>query len=267
MSQQSLNTGTGMIKAIDYATGRSDVDTGDPAKASCKINDPKGRFGAGRRVDARFSVDDANPTIHAGTGYPMCIPRTDPTRAGRSAVPAAEPAEPRAVTVGGATVTATTCRNFSDGGRRPPPAAASYPPAVGQEYCSKYVMPAAATRDGERARRAPAGPVRGRRLRHVVGHPDEAAGGADYMSAHTIEANVGIYTQPGKQPSYVAIGEFGVGSADPNATAAAASRRRRRTGSSSSPRRPTSRPRSTSTCRTSIPAPGRSRTAGSPRGR
>ena len=41
----------------------------------------------------------------------------------------------------------------------------------------------------------------------------------DYISAHTIEANVGIYTQPGTQPSYLAIGEFGVGSADPNATA------------------------------------------------
>ncbi len=40
------------------------------------------------------------------------------------------------------------------------------------------------------------------------------------MSVHTIEANLGIYTQPGKQPSYVAIGEFGVGSADPAATAA-----------------------------------------------
>src|SRR6185295_655705 len=44
--------------------------------------------------------------------------------------------------------------------------------------------------------------------------------GGDYISAHTIEANVGIYTQPGTQPAYVAIGEFGVGSADPNAIAA-----------------------------------------------
>ncbi len=30
---------------------------------------------------------------------------------------------------------------------------------------------------------------------------------------------MGIYTQPGTQPAYVAIGEFGVGTADPNATA------------------------------------------------
>jgi hypothetical protein len=45
------------------------------------------------------------------------------------------------------------------------------------------------------------------------------AGGKDYVSAHTIEANLGIYTQPGTQPSYLAIGEFGIGSADPAATA------------------------------------------------
>jgi hypothetical protein len=43
--------------------------------------------------------------------------------------------------------------------------------------------------------------------------------GNDYVSAHTIEANLGIYTQPGTQPAYMAIGEFGVGTADPAATA------------------------------------------------
>jgi len=41
----------------------------------------------------------------------------------------------------------------------------------------------------------------------------------DYISAYEIEANLGIYTQPRTLPSYVAIGEFGVGSADPNLTA------------------------------------------------
>jgi hypothetical protein len=46
-----------------------------------------------------------------------------------------------------------------------------------------------------------------------------AGRGSRFVSAHTIEANVGIYTQPTYQPSYVAIGEFGVGTADPVATA------------------------------------------------
>ena len=43
--------------------------------------------------------------------------------------------------------------------------------------------------------------------------------GKDFISAHTIEANVGIYTQPGTWPSYLALGEFGVGTADPDARA------------------------------------------------
>ena len=49
-------------------------------------------------------------------------------------------------------------------------------------------------------------------------------GGTDFVSAHTIEANIGIYTMPGTQPSYLAIGEFGVGTADPNATSINGSR-------------------------------------------
>ena len=51
--------------------------------------------------------------------------------------------------------------------------------------------------------------------------------GKDFISAHTIEANVGIYTQPGTWPSYLALGEFGVGTADPNATRRSAASRRR----------------------------------------
>jgi len=38
-----------------------------------------------------------------------------------------------------------------------------------------------------------------------------------YTSANTVEANTGIYTFPGTQPSYAAIGDFGVGTADPSA--------------------------------------------------
>src|SRR3954453_22352104 len=43
--------------------------------------------------------------------------------------------------------------------------------------------------------------------------------GKDFISAHTVEDNVGIYTQPGTWPSYLALGEFGVGTADPDARA------------------------------------------------
>src|SRR3954465_5838375 len=78
-SQQSVNGATGTISKIDYGTGRIHVDTGDPANpAVVEINDPNGRFGRKQSPDPRFSVDDQNPTIHAATGYPMCVPRTDP---------------------------------------------------------------------------------------------------------------------------------------------------------------------------------------------
>ena len=95
-SQQSANAGSGTISKIDYATGRIHVDTGDPANpAVLEINDPNGRFGRAQSPDPRFSVDDQNPTIHAGTGYPMCVPRTDPADGRRPALPAGQPAQAR----------------------------------------------------------------------------------------------------------------------------------------------------------------------------
>ena len=88
-SQQSVNTGSGAITKIDYGTGDIQVDTGDPAHpAIVRINDPNGRFGRAQSPDPRFSVDDQNPTVHAGTGYPMCVPRTDPATGSRSAATA-----------------------------------------------------------------------------------------------------------------------------------------------------------------------------------
>ena len=48
------------------------------------INDPDGRYGlangAGSKAspDKRFGVDSDNPTIHAASGYPMCVPRVAP---------------------------------------------------------------------------------------------------------------------------------------------------------------------------------------------
>src|SRR5690242_7998239 len=44
-----------------------------------RLNDPEGRFGnpaTDPNIDVRFAVDDENPTIHAATGYPMCLPRS-----------------------------------------------------------------------------------------------------------------------------------------------------------------------------------------------
>ena len=57
------------------------------------INDPQGKFGRRRASTPRFSIDEDNPTVRSETGYPMCLPRTDPTDDRRSAVPAGEPPE------------------------------------------------------------------------------------------------------------------------------------------------------------------------------
>src|SRR3954452_9733811 len=213
-SQQSANTGSGTISKIDYSTGRIHVDTGDPANpAVLEINDPNGRFGRKQSPDPRFSVDDQNPTIHAGTGYPMCVPRTDPASADEPLCPQANRPKPAGA--------GRHCRNFTDAGVVPLPASGelTQPPA-GQVYCSMFVMPGAATRaaaDPDPRQQAPF--ELGDHVTWSGTLMKSTAGGADLISAHTVEANLGIYTQPNTQPSYLAIGEFGVGSADPNATA------------------------------------------------
>src|SRR3954467_7481400 len=211
-AQQSTNTGSGIISKIDYDTGRVHVDTGDPANpAVLEINDPNGRFGRAQSPDGRFSVDDQNPTIHAGTGYPMCVPRQDPTSADDPLCPQANRPKPAGA--------GRHCRNFTDVGVVPLPASGELSaPLATDEFCTKFVMPSAATRadgDPDPAQQAPF--EVGDHITYSGTLMQGASG--DYVSAHTIEANVGIYTQPGTQPSYVAIGEFGVGSADPNATA------------------------------------------------
>ena len=207
-SQQSSNTQTGVISKIDYGTGNIEVDTGDSAHpAVVQINDPNGRFGRKQSPDPRFSVDDQNPTIHASTGYPMCVPRTDPGTADDPLCPQQNRPKP-------------PCRNFSQAGIAPPVSGELTPAPAGQSYCSQYVMPAPPTGTGTTT-----GPDARQQAPFEVGDTITFSGtlvhdpGGDYISAHTIEANVGIYTQPGTQPAYLAIGEFGVGTADPAATA------------------------------------------------
>jgi hypothetical protein len=88
IAQQSLNTASGVIKAINYATGALCVGAAPgaclPTDARVVINDPSGRYGRANGVggkaapDARFAVDADNPTVHAVSGYPMCVPRVAP---------------------------------------------------------------------------------------------------------------------------------------------------------------------------------------------
>ena len=218
-SQQASNAGTGVITGIDYATGNLQVDTGDAANpAVVQINDPNGRFGRAQSPDPRFSVDDANPTVHAGTGYPMCVPRTDPAVADDPLCPQANRPNLVPVTVNNTVLPPVPggCRNFSVAGILPPKSGELTRPAAGQAYCSEFVMPAVAARAGT-------DPDPRQQAPFEVGDAVQFSGtliknnGADVISAHTIQAQIGIYTMPGTQPSYLAIGDFGVGTADPNA--------------------------------------------------
>ncbi len=220
-SQHSLHTATGVITAIDYTTGNLKVDTGDPAKpVTVQINDPNGRFGRKQSPDPRFSVDDANPTIHASTGYPMCVPRTNPAADDDPLCPQANRPNLSPVTVSGTVVPAVTggCRNFSVSAIAPPVSGELNPPAADQPYCSQYVMKSTAARaatDPDPTQQAPF--EVGDSVTFSGTLVQGAGSDPDYISAHTVEANIGIYTMPGTQPSYLAIGEFGVGTADPNA--------------------------------------------------
>src|SRR3954447_9835022 len=244
-SQQSVNSGTGKISHIDYATGNLHVVT-PSGPVVVQINDPNGRFGRAQSPDSRFSVDDQNPTIHAGTGYPMCVPRTDPTVKDDALCPQGNRPARMSTTVNGATVPAVTqCRNFSVSGLLPPPGSGEISATPVGQYCTQFVMPKSGQDTNTSATPPPGAnscdpnnatptkdPATGmdpcKQAPFEVGDQiswqgtlvhGATAGAADYISAHTIEANVGIYTYSGHQPSYVAIGEFGVGSADPAATA------------------------------------------------
>jgi hypothetical protein len=243
VSQQSTNSGTGHITHIDYNTGaiyvgnivrdpKTNQVTSHTDLVRLVINDPFGRFGRAQSPDARFSVDDANPTIKsAGSGYPMCVPRvlSDPTINGGPDDPLCPQKNRPKV---------PTCRNFSNAGVISPAGWELGLPAVGQIYCSAFVMKAppgtttdvngtnlattniATAADPDAREQAPF------EVDDFISYSgtllyDDALGpnGTNTISVHTIDANVGIYTQPRTLPVYMAIGEFGVG-ADAPLTAA-----------------------------------------------
>lgn len=91
ISQQSLNMSAGFIRLINYTTGELCVGGLSTPVATCaapdtrvRINDQHGIYGladgpAKTSPDTRFTVDEDNPTIHALTGYPMCVPRLSPS--------------------------------------------------------------------------------------------------------------------------------------------------------------------------------------------
>ena len=181
IAQQSLNAGAGVIKAINNATGALCVGSAPgaclPTDARVIINDPSGRYGLANGVggkpnlDARFSVDADNPTVHARSGYPMCVPRV--------ALPAIDSRCPEANRPNaGATKLMTYVMSSNSLTTSAPFPVVTIPP------CGVACNP------GEQA------PLE---VGDVITYSGILARDAQgsYIAAYSLEANVGIYTPPG----------------------------------------------------------------------
>ena len=214
ISQQALNMGAGYINCIIYTSGEIRVGglIGNCATgARVQLNDPAittagdialgtGRYSRGQSPDARFQVDQDNPTIASATGYPMCVPRVlaDPNIAGNPD-DARCPVTQRRL-VGDAAINClfpatagARCTNFTmkaPGAGSPDPTIQA-PFEVGDwvTYAGTLVQDCAMT--GCPGGGPTAGPWPG------------AGAAATYISAHTINNNAAIYTAPGTNPAYV----------------------------------------------------------------
>jgi hypothetical protein len=203
ISQQDLNNGAGYVNFIDYTTGEMEVGGKSGVAGTgtrVRINDPAvgttgtGRYGRAASPDDRFQVDQDNPTILAETGFPMCIPRSAPTTTNDDALC---PQANRPVYTGTDT-----------SGITPQPAL----PALGAAY-TMFRMDSPADVDANTCTRGTCADPRKQAPFEIGDYvtfagnliQDGGANGGQYISAHTIVASLGIYTQPGIDPAYVSV--------------------------------------------------------------
>ncbi len=204
ISQDALNSGQGFINFIDYNTGEIRVggtlvlgaggvptnvlDANDPG-ARVQLNDPlnpavgTGRYGRAISPDVRFMVDQDNPTIRSVSGFPMCIPRTDPASAAPDAL-CPQTQRPAAVAPQTGFGSIIQMNNPSTLPGVPPDATKQVPFEVGDFVTFAGTL----VHDGANPTAGP--------------WPGDAA---TYISAHTMVNNVAIYTWPATVPAYVAI--------------------------------------------------------------
>ncbi|KAF2471061.1 uncharacterized protein BDR25DRAFT_354983 [Lindgomyces ingoldianus] len=78
LHQNFLRALQGFITEINPVNGHFKVAGAfSPAgQLECVINDPLGIYGPKYTANPLWSVDPSNPSIHAATGFPMCIPRS-----------------------------------------------------------------------------------------------------------------------------------------------------------------------------------------------
>ena len=181
ISQHSLAEGAGFIQGIDADGTIRVVANPDPAAPAqpvtrVRINDPDGVYAPpDPTADPRFMVDGENPTVLAGTGYPMCV--------AHAAAPGECPATNRPAGADGRPLT-----TFVMGGADLPGSPAGAPTIPACPGCDPTKQAPLAVGDYIL--------FSGTLARDATGL---------YLSAHTVEANVGIYTAPGTDPAYVFI--------------------------------------------------------------
>src|SRR5438067_388546 len=218
VTSSSLNTGAGFINFIDYTLGElrvggivNDVNCAQGGTAvsnplcsgaRVRINDPSGRFGRNSTSpDVRFSVDPENPTIMAGTGFPMCFPRVAPPAPRRAETDALCPQAQRGLPTIAADGSAqfTPVVNMND--PRTPGLAGVAPDAnvqVPLEVGDYVTFAGILVHDFDAATALPGtGPTAGP-------WPTNQTAGT-YVSAWSITNNVAVYTAQAANPAYVMI--------------------------------------------------------------
>lgn len=79
--QEMAHLGQGFITHIDYSTGEFRVGgqfNDSSSGTRLVLNDPVGRYGLVHDEWPLWSADTENPSVFASSGFPVCIPRTDP---------------------------------------------------------------------------------------------------------------------------------------------------------------------------------------------
>jgi len=214
-TQQGFNSQSGIINYIDYLHGRFRVGgiIGNPLSGTlCEINDPitapdgAGRFGLRHSPDPRFTADTTNPTITTATGYPCGLPRVAPSATPQPpialfpitgfSIPAAEVGDPTRP------YTQRPKNNATSGFPIDP-----FLPA--DSMLKTFTMPALAAV-------VPGGPDPTLQVPMMVGDyvtfsgtlfkinpigPNTAAN--MFISVHTLELDLGVYTALGDRPVYV----------------------------------------------------------------
>jgi len=226
VSQQGANSGFGIINCIDYANGFIYAG-GDPAQpcvlasgapngTRLQINDPVGRWGLMHSPEPLFSADFNNSTVTTGTGYPVCVPRVAPNGTPDGGDPQC-PAGNRPVNgdprfpVDPFLAAGAPLKTFT----MPPPPLPLFStlgvtcpavPVPGAPPCTPTPSVTAAP---------PVFPDARFQVPLMVGDTitwagtlakgDVTKGAPDYISVHTLNASLAIYTAPGTKPVYVSV--------------------------------------------------------------